>query len=112
MIRRESQPIPLLEQPTDTPRCGSRCSLFRSWPLSSSCARASAWLRGAGWQPPCAFTIHRWVLWGSCSILVVANVINIGADLGGMAEASQLITGVRPLIWIPVYACFIIGLLV
>jgi Mn2+/Fe2+ NRAMP family transporter len=25
----------------------------------------------------------RWVLWGACSILVVANVINIGADLGG-----------------------------
>jgi len=53
----------------------------------------------------------RWVLWGACSILVVANVINIGADLGGMAEATQLITGIRPLIWIPVYAFLIIGLL-
>jgi NRAMP (natural resistance-associated macrophage protein)-like metal ion transporter len=53
----------------------------------------------------------RWVLWGACSILVVANVINIGADLGGMAEATQLITGIRSLIWIPVYALFIIGLL-
>jgi NRAMP (natural resistance-associated macrophage protein)-like metal ion transporter len=53
----------------------------------------------------------RWVLWGACSILVVANVINIGADLGGMAEATQLITGIRSLIWIPVYAFFIIGLL-
>jgi NRAMP (natural resistance-associated macrophage protein)-like metal ion transporter len=53
----------------------------------------------------------RWVLWGSCSILVVANVINIGADLGGMAEATQLITGIRPLIWVPVYAFFILGLL-
>jgi NRAMP (natural resistance-associated macrophage protein)-like metal ion transporter len=52
-----------------------------------------------------------WVLWGSCSILVVANVINIGADLGGMAEATQLITGIRSLIWIPVYALFILGLL-
>jgi NRAMP (natural resistance-associated macrophage protein)-like metal ion transporter len=53
----------------------------------------------------------RWVLWGSCSILVVANVINIGADLGGMADATQLITGIRSLIWIPVYAFFLIGLL-
>jgi NRAMP (natural resistance-associated macrophage protein)-like metal ion transporter len=53
----------------------------------------------------------RWILWGSCSILVVANVINIGADLGGMAEATQLITGVRSLIWIPFYALFILGLL-
>src|SRR6266851_7332641 len=53
----------------------------------------------------------RWVLWGACSILVVANVINICADLGGMAEATQLITGIRSLIWIPFYAFFIIALL-
>jgi NRAMP (natural resistance-associated macrophage protein)-like metal ion transporter len=53
----------------------------------------------------------RWVLWGACSILVVANVINVGADLGGMAEATQLITGIRPLFWIPVYALLILGLL-
>jgi NRAMP (natural resistance-associated macrophage protein)-like metal ion transporter len=53
----------------------------------------------------------RWVLWGACSILVVANVINIGADLGGMAEATQLITRIRSLVWIPVYACFILALL-
>ena len=46
----------------------------------------------------------RWVLWGSCSILVVANIINIDADLGGMAEATQLITGIRALVWIPFYA--------
>ena len=30
----------------------------------------------------------RWVLWGACSLLIVANVVNIGADLGGMAEAT------------------------
>src|SRR5579859_3647446 len=60
-----------------------------------------------------AVRIHypRWVLWSSCSILVVANIINIGADLGGMAEATQLITGIRALTWIPVYALFIIVLL-
>jgi Mn2+/Fe2+ NRAMP family transporter len=60
-----------------------------------------------------AIRIHypRWVLWGACSILVVANVINIGADLGGMAEATQLITGVRPLIWIPFFALLILGML-
>jgi Mn2+/Fe2+ NRAMP family transporter len=54
----------------------------------------------------------RWVLWGACSILVVANIINIGADLGGMAEATQLISGIRAFIWAPVYAIFILGLLV
>src|SRR5579863_8990699 len=54
----------------------------------------------------------RWVLWGSCSILVVANVINIGADLGGMAEATQLVTGIRPLIWMPFFALLILVLLI
>jgi len=60
-----------------------------------------------------AVRIHfpRWVLWSSCSILVVANIINIGADLGGMAEATELITGIRALGWIPFYALFLIGLL-
>src|SRR5713226_2697616 len=53
----------------------------------------------------------RWVLWGACSLLVVANVINIGADLGGMAEATQLMTGIRLLIWIPIYALSILGVL-
>lgn len=60
-----------------------------------------------------AVRIHypRWVLWGACSILVVANVINIGADLGGMADATHLITGIRPALWIPFYAFLILGLL-
>jgi NRAMP (natural resistance-associated macrophage protein)-like metal ion transporter len=61
-----------------------------------------------------AVRVHypRWVLWGACSILVIANVINIGADLGGMAEATQLITGVPPLAWVPLYAILITVLLV
>src|SRR5579864_188493 len=54
----------------------------------------------------------RWVLWGACLILVAANVINIGADLGGMAEATQMVTGIRPLVWIPFYALLILGLLI
>src|SRR5450631_1208576 len=60
-----------------------------------------------------AVRIHypRWVLWAASSILVVANAINIGADLGGMAAATELITGVRPAIWTPIYALLIIALL-
>src|SRR6202171_762676 len=53
----------------------------------------------------------RWVLWGACSILVVANVINICADLGGMAEATELVTGIPSLVCISLYAFFILGLL-
>src|SRR6202171_1805557 len=74
------------------------------------CARLGM-VTGRGLAAAVRIYYPRWVLWGACSILVVANVINIGADLGGMAETTQLITGIRALIWIPVYAFFIIGLL-
>jgi NRAMP (natural resistance-associated macrophage protein)-like metal ion transporter len=53
----------------------------------------------------------RWVLWFACSLLIVANVVNIGADLGGMAEASEMVTGINSLVWTPVYATLIISLL-
>jgi NRAMP (natural resistance-associated macrophage protein)-like metal ion transporter len=74
------------------------------------CARLGM-VTGRGLGAAVRMYYPRWVLWGACSILVVANVINIGADLGGMAEATQLITGIRSMIWIPVYALFILGLL-
>jgi NRAMP (natural resistance-associated macrophage protein)-like metal ion transporter len=71
------------------------------------CARLGM-VTGRGLAAAVRIYYPRWVLWGACSILVVANIINIGADLGGMAEATQLITGIRSLIWIPAYALFII----
>jgi NRAMP (natural resistance-associated macrophage protein)-like metal ion transporter len=73
------------------------------------CARLGM-VTGRGLAAAVRIYYPRWVLWISCSILVIANVINIGADLGGMAEATQLITGIRSLVWIPVYALFILGL--
>src|SRR5580693_6716815 len=74
------------------------------------CARLGI-VTGRGLAAAVRSNYPRWVLWGACSILVVANVINIGADLGGMAEATQLVTGIRPLFWIPFYALLILGLL-
>src|SRR5258707_8954389 len=75
------------------------------------CARLGM-VTGSGLAAAVRTYYPRWVLWGACSILVVANVINIGADLGGMAEATQLITGIRALIWISFYALLIIALLI
>jgi Mn2+/Fe2+ NRAMP family transporter len=46
----------------------------------------------------------QWVVWGACSLLVVANVVNIGADLGGMADATSLVTGIKPYYFSPLYA--------
>jgi NRAMP (natural resistance-associated macrophage protein)-like metal ion transporter len=53
----------------------------------------------------------RWVLWGACALLIVANVFNIGADLGGMAEATEMMTGIKSHFWTPLYAITIISLL-
>jgi NRAMP (natural resistance-associated macrophage protein)-like metal ion transporter len=53
----------------------------------------------------------RWVLWGACGLLIVANVVNIAADLGGMADATQMITGVNSLVWTPLYTALIVGFL-
>src|SRR3954453_13783172 len=52
-----------------------------------------------------------WVLWGACALLIVANVFNIGAGLGGMAEATELVTGVNSYYWTPFYPLLIISLL-
>ena len=53
----------------------------------------------------------RWVLWLSCLLLVVANVFNIAADLGGMADAMQMVTGVTSAFWCIAFAGLIISLL-
>lgn len=51
------------------------------------------------------------VLWGACSLLVIANVINIGADLGGMAETAEMMTGIKSLYLTPFFAALIVSLL-
>jgi NRAMP (natural resistance-associated macrophage protein)-like metal ion transporter len=49
----------------------------------------------------------RKVLLGACAILLVANVFNIAADLGGMAEAGAMLTGLPAL---PLVLVFGVGI--
>src|ERR1039458_6651883 len=57
-----------------------------SFPLMVSvqlmCARLGM-VTGRGLASAIRQCYPRWVLWGACLLLIVANVINIGADLGG-----------------------------
>lgn len=53
----------------------------------------------------------RKILWMACFLLITANVVNIAADLGGMADVTELLTGVSSAIWNPAYAIFILALL-
>ena len=85
-----------------------------SFPLMSAvqlmCARLGM-VTGRGLAGVVRRRYARWVLWGTCGLLVVANVVNIGADLGGMAAATELVTHVSSKLWTPVYALLIVAFL-
>ncbi len=59
-----------------------------SFPLMTAvqmmCARLGM-VTGQGLAGVIRYRYPRWVLWGACVLLVAANTVNIGADLGGMA---------------------------
>ncbi|MBI4638863.1 MAG: divalent metal cation transporter [Candidatus Rokubacteria bacterium] len=42
-------------------------------------------------------------LYAACLLLLAANVFNISADLGGMAEAAALLTGVPSIVFVPLF---------
>jgi len=85
-----------------------------SFPLMASvqlmCARLGM-VTGKGLAGVVRDRYSRAVLWGACALLITANVVNIGADLGGMAEATELVTGIDSLVWTPIYAVVIVSLL-
>lgn len=75
------------------------------------CARL-ALVSGEGLSGVLRRRYPRWVLWFACLLLVVANVVNIGADLAGMAEALEMVTGLPRWIWQPLLALGIVLALV
>ena len=85
-----------------------------SFPLMAAvqimCARLGM-VTGLGLASAIRVRYPRWILWSACVLLVIANVFNIAADLGGMADVTQLLTGIGSLYWTPVYALILVGLL-
>ncbi len=47
-------------------------------------------------------------LYAACLLLLVANVFNVGADLGGMAEAAAMLIGLPSLVFVPVFGLAIL----
>ena len=85
-----------------------------SFPLMVSvqlmCARLGL-VTGRGLAGVVRRRYSRRVLWSACALLAVANIFNIGSDLGGMAEATELVTRVDSRIFVPLYAVAIVSLL-
>ena len=85
-----------------------------SFPLMAAvqimCARLGM-VTGLGLAGVIRVRYPRWILWSACALLVIANIFNIAADLGGMADVTGLLTGVRPLYWKPAYAMLLVCLL-
>ncbi len=50
------------------------------------------------------FHYPKWVLWGAVSLFTVANVVNLAADLGVMADSVRLLAGGPALVWLLVLA--------
>ena len=82
-----------------------------SFPLMTAvqlmCARLGL-VTGLGLAGVIRRRYSRWVLWGACALLVIANVINIAADLGGMAEATMMVTGAPVALMVPVFGVVIV----
>jgi NRAMP (natural resistance-associated macrophage protein)-like metal ion transporter len=74
------------------------------------CARLGM-VTGSGLASAIRLRYSRFVLWPACLLLIVANVFNIGADLGGMADATRMVTGIPSYCWTPFFALLIAGLL-
>jgi NRAMP (natural resistance-associated macrophage protein)-like metal ion transporter len=86
-----------------------------SFPLMTAvqlmCARLGM-VTGQGLAGVLRYRYPRWVLWSACALLVAANTVNIGADLGGMASVTQMVTGIGAVYWLPVYAGLITSFLI
>jgi NRAMP (natural resistance-associated macrophage protein)-like metal ion transporter len=86
-----------------------------SLPLMTSvqlmCARIGM-VSGRGLASVLRKFYSRPVLWLACSIVLIANTVNIAADLGGMAQAANLLTGLPSIAFIPVFTITIIVLLI
>lgn len=74
------------------------------------CARLGT-VKGKGLAAAIRDQYPSWVLWGTCALLLFANLINASADLAGMADATELATGVNAMAWTPIYTVAITALL-
>ena len=86
-----------------------------SFPLMAAvqlmCARLGM-VTGRGLAANIRRRYPKWVMWSACGILLTANIFNIGADLAGMSDAMELVTGVSAIVWSPFFAVALVAMVV
>jgi NRAMP (natural resistance-associated macrophage protein)-like metal ion transporter len=82
-----------------------------TWPLMAAvqamCARIGM-VTGRGLMGALRNKFPRPVLAAAAAALFLANTINIGADLSGMADAGELLTGVNSHLWVVLFGVAIV----
>lgn len=90
-------------------------TMLFSFPLMTAvqlmCARLGM-VSGRGLAGVVRRRYPHWVLWSACALLLVANTVNIAADLGGMAASLSMVTPVPALVWTPLFGIVIASFLV
>jgi Mn2+/Fe2+ NRAMP family transporter len=84
-------------------------ALFATYPLMSAVQMVSARIgrtTGHGIAGNLARCYPRWLMIFMVVLLVTANTVNIGADLGAMADASSLVLGGTSYIYLLAFALF------
>ncbi len=69
------------------------------WAVQLMCARIGM-VSGRGLIAAMRHRFPRPVLFAVCAALAIANGINIGADLAGMSDAAELLSGVNSHVWV------------
>jgi NRAMP (natural resistance-associated macrophage protein)-like metal ion transporter len=87
--------------------------LLFSYPLMAAIQQISAWIgrvTGRGLAGNMRRHFPRPLLYGIVSLLVFANTLNIGADLGAMAAALQLLIGGKLLLYVMLFLALSVAL--
>jgi NRAMP (natural resistance-associated macrophage protein)-like metal ion transporter len=79
---------------------------FITWPFMACvqfmCARIGM-VTGAGLGTALRKKGPRWLLFGGALGLLVANTINVGSDLSGMADAAEMLTGINSHVYVVIF---------
>jgi NRAMP (natural resistance-associated macrophage protein)-like metal ion transporter len=78
-----------------------------TWPLMAAvqmtCSRIGM-VTGRGLTAAFKKKFPRWLVSVAITALLIANTINVGADLSGMADAAEMLTHISSHIWVVVFA--------